>query len=88
MDQELKQQLDRMEKFLFEHVATKEELSELEVKVGNLTESINRLTSTVENLATQVKNFSQEHIVMKQQMLAMQEWIRKASEKIGIEFKL
>ena len=69
-------------------MVTKEEFSELSGKVNTLTESVNQLTTAVANLAKQVHDYGQEHSAMKHQLLMMQDWIRKASEKIGIEFKL
>ena len=88
MDQELKQQLDRMEKFMFEQLVTKQEFSNLTDQVAALTESVNKLTSAVANLAKQISDFDQEHKTLKHQMMALQDWARKVSEKIGVEFKL
>ncbi len=88
MDQELKQQLDRMEAFLMNHMVTKEEFSQLGQKVDKIEQSVNQLTQSVERLATLVQKMMDEHTAIKHQMLAMQDWIRKAAEKIGVEFKL
>lgn len=88
MDQDLKQQLDRIEKFMMEQLATKQEVSQLTERVNSLAESIERLTTSVANLAKQIHDFSQEHETLKHQLLAVQDWIRKAADKVGIEFKL
>jgi predicted nucleic acid-binding Zn-ribbon protein len=102
MDLELKQQfekldqrldktdskLDRMEKFIMGDLVTKQELSELTEKVTTLTESVNKLTTAVDNLAKRINDFDKEHAVLKHQVSAIQDWIREASKKVGIEFKL
>lgn len=88
MDVELKEQLDRMEKFMFGQLATKQELSDISEKLTALTESVSKLTTAVDNLAKRINDFDQEHKALKHQVTVMQDWIRKASEKIGIDFKL
>ncbi|MEK7618118.1 MAG: hypothetical protein AAB410_03145 [Patescibacteria group bacterium] len=82
------EKLEKMEKFMFQHLVTKQELSELADKVGLLTESVNNLTTTVANLAKQVHDYGEEHASIKHQLLIVQDWIRKAADKVGIEFKL
>ena len=88
MDSELKQQLDRMEKFLMQHMVTKEEFSELQSEVKEVKQSVHSLITSVEGLATLIKNYSEEHAAIKHQISVMQDWIRKVSEKVGVEFKL
>lgn len=91
MDQDLKQQLDRMEKFLLEHVVTKEELLENNKRLKEelaTKESVNILTSAVDKFAKTVRDFEAEHLSIKSQMLRMQGWIRNSADKIGVEFKL
>lgn len=88
MDQDLKQQLDKIEKFLMEHMVTKEEFSEHKTQVAEIKDSVRKLTDAVEGLATLVKKYTDEHTTLKHQIMVMQDWIRKASEKLGIEFKL
>ena len=91
MDQELKQQLDRIEKFLLEHVVTKEELLEnnrrLEEKLATK-ESVNNLTNSVDKFAKTVKDFEEEILATKDQMSRVQGWIRTAAKRLDIEFKL
>src|SRR3989344_875837 len=82
------EKLEKLEKFMFQHLVTKQELSELADKVGLLTESVNNLTTAVANFTKQVNDFDQEHKSLKHQMLALQDWARKVSEKVGIDFKL
>ncbi len=91
MDQELKLQLDRIEKFLLEHVVTKEELEErlgvMEQTIATK-ESVNNLTSAVDKFAKTVSDFESEHLAVKHQLLKVQDRVRVAAEKIGVEFKL
>lgn len=69
-------------------MVTKDEFSELSVRVDKLEEAINRLVQVVEKLAASVNKISDGHTVLKHQMLVMQDWVRKAADKIGVEFKL
>ncbi len=91
MDAELKQQLDRIEKFLLEHVVTREELLEhvrrLEEKMATKA-SMENLRDSVDKFAKTVKNFEQEHLALKEQMSTVQGWIRSAAKRLDIEFKL
>ncbi len=95
MDTELKEQFEKIDKrfdnltsFLQNNMVTKEELNALSGKVTKLEESVNRLTEAVEKLTVAVQNITKEHTVIKHQILIMQDWMRKAAEKIGVEFKL
>ncbi len=88
MDQDLKQQLDRIEKFMMEHLATKQEVTELAGKLNTLTESVNKLTTAVDNLAKRINDFDDQNTTLKHQLLSLQDWAREVSKKVGIEFKL
>lgn len=88
MDQEIKQEFNSLKDFLRENMVTKAEFSELSARVAKLEESVNRLIDAVEKLTTAVNNIAQEHTVMKHQLMVLQDWARKVSEKIGVEFKL
>lgn len=88
MDQEQKEQLDKIEKFLFEKVALKEDLFELTERVDKVERAISRLTDSVDKLTIAINKVVEDHTVLKHQMAAVQDWIREASKKIGIEFKL
>lgn len=95
MDTELKQhfekvdqRFDRMEKFLFEKVALKEDLVDLAARMDKLEQTVSRLVDTVDKLTISVNKVVEDHTVLKHQMTAVQDWIREASKKIGIEFKL
>ena len=88
MDQELKTQLDRIENFLFEKVALNDDLSKLSERTGKLEEAVWRLTDSVDKLTIAVNKVVEDHTVLKHQMSVVQDWIREASKKIGIDFKL
>lgn len=84
----IEEKLGKMEKFMYEHLVTKQEHSELADKVMALTESVNKLITAVANFAKQVNDFDEHHKTQQHQITAMQDWIREASKKLGIEFKL
>lgn len=88
MSQDIKEQLDRMETFLQKHMVTKEEFSELKLEVSEVKESVSKLITSVDGLVKLVKDMLEEHTSMKHQLLMMQDWMRKAADKVGIEFKL
>ena len=102
MDQELKQQfekfdqrfksidsrLNKMQNFMFEHLVTKQELSDLTSCVVKLEETVSRLIDSVDKLTIAVNKVVEDHTVLKHQVMVIQDWIREASKKIGIEFKL
>lgn len=92
MDAEIKQEFNNLKDFLRENMVTKEEFTDFNkensAKLSALTESINKLTTAVDNLAKRINDFDQEHKALKHQVSVMQDWIREASKKVGIEFKL
>lgn len=78
MDQELKlqfqkidQRFDGLTNFLQKHMVTKEEFSELSVRVDKLEETVNKLVQVVEKLASAVNKILEEHTSMKYQLLTM-----------------
>ena len=76
---------------MLEHIVTREELLEnnkrLEEKLATK-ESMNNLRDSVDKFAKTVKDFEEEILTAKEQMSRVQGWIRSASKRLDIEFKL
>ena len=92
MDQDIKQEFEKLYEFLRANMVTKQEFNEVKAEFHRrfdvIEQSLNTLTEAVERLAKLVKDIADEHQAMKHQVMAMQDWIRKVAEKIGVEFKI
>jgi phage-related tail protein len=67
-------------------LATKEDIRGLEERVSKLEESHQRLITSVDKLAKAVKDLQIEYVAVLTKVNRMEEWIKKASVKLGIDF--
>ncbi len=67
-------------------LATKEDIKELRGEITELRESLNMLTKSVDNLAKAVRDLQIEYTAVLQKVNRIEEWIKKASAKLGIDF--
>jgi chromosome segregation ATPase len=92
MDQELKEQFDKLgkrfdsvESFLFKHMTTKEELQEMRSELADK-KDIDRVLTAVDGIAKQMNDYNQNLPAINQQLRNINDWIKLASEKIGIHY--
>lgn len=69
-------------------LATKEDIKEVKAEIAEVRESLNLLTNSVDALAKVVKDLQVEYSAVLNKVNRMEEWIKKASAKLGIEFSL
>ena len=88
MDQNNKELIEYFDKKfakLFEIVATKEEVKELEEDVDSLRESIQALTVSVDKLVKAVTDMHQEYVVITGKVDRHEKWIQQIAEKVGVK---
>ena len=61
---------------------------EMDVKFDAMNENFNSLRTSVDAYAKKADTYYQEMAVMRHRMERMEEWILKASQKIGLEYKV
>lgn len=61
---------------------------DMDVKFGELKQGFNSLQTSVDAYAKKADLYYQEMAVMRHRMERMEEWIQKASQKIGVEYKV
>ncbi len=87
MDKDTKKEFEDLKKFLRKYMVTK-----TEVKAGLATlatkEQVNKLTNSVDSYAKQSKDYYLEMKVLRAQVQSMQQWIKQAAPKLGIEYKV
>lgn len=64
--------------------STKEDLAALDIKFG---EKLNSIANTLDAMAKSMKDYHQEATVNRTRVERMEEWIQKAAQKIGLEYK-
>jgi hypothetical protein len=74
-------------KFLRENMVTKEDLQSLKTDLPTKA-SIDNLSASVDGLAKQTKDYRQEVIFLQSKTERMEEWIKQAAAKLGLEYKL
>lgn len=79
--QDFKQFVDVLKEFFH----SKEEM---DVKFDAMNENFNVLRNSVDLYAKKADTYYQEMAVMRHRMERMEEWIQKASQKIGVEYKV
>ncbi len=67
-------------------LATKEDIKDVKSEIADLRESIRLLTNSVDSLAKGVKDLQVEYHAVMNKVNRMEEWIKKASLKLGIDF--
>ena len=67
-------------------LATKEDIKELKAEINELRESLRMLTNSVDSLAKAVKDLQVEYSMVLSKVNRIEDWVKKASAKIGIEF--
>lgn len=55
--------------------------------VGEIKTSLNTLQTSVDNMAKDIKDLKGEKTIMNYRMKNAEDWIDKASPKLGLEFK-
>ena len=73
---------------LSEVLATKVDIKDLKTEISELRESLRSLTTSVDNLAKVIKDLQLEYHAVLNKLNRMEEWIKKASAKLGIDFNL
>lgn len=89
MDQELKdinKRLDSLTDFLRQNMATKHELGDLRSDLPTKAD-FHQLQTSVDAIAKGFKDSDEERLVLGERTSRMEEWIEKASPKIGVEYK-
>lgn len=61
---------------------------EMDVKFDAMNENFNSLRTSVDIYAKKADTYYQEMSVMRHRMERMEEWIKSASQKIGLEYKV
>lgn len=69
-------------------LSTKEDIKDIRSEIFELRESIKQLTNSVDSLAKSVKDLQVEYHAVLNKINRMEEWIKKASSKLGIDFNL
>jgi len=69
-------------------LATKEDVKEIKSELSELRESLRMLTISVDKLAKTVKDLQVEYQAVLNKVNHMEDWIKKASVKLGIDFSL
>lgn len=67
-------------------LATKEDIKDVREEIAELRESVRLLTISVDSLAKAVKDLQMEYHAVLNKVNRMEEWIKKASSKLGIDF--
>ncbi len=67
-------------------LATKEDIKDVKSEIAELRESVRLLTNSVDALAKAVKDLQVEYAAVLVKVSRMEDWIKKASSKLGIEF--
>ena len=89
MDQELKKlntRLDKLMSFLAKNMLTKQELKDLKDELPSRADFA-YLQSSVDGIAKRFKDTDQELQIASARTLRMEAWIKKAANKIGVEYK-
>lgn len=64
-----------------------QKLEPINTKLPQLEETLSGHTTALANLATDVKKVLDEKTVTAQRLDQIEEWVRQASQKLGIEFR-
>jgi archaellum component FlaC len=67
-------------------LATKEDIQRLDLRLTKVEESLIVLTNSIDSLAKTVKDLQIEYHAVLSKVNRMEEWIKKASAKLGIDF--
>jgi predicted nucleic acid-binding Zn-ribbon protein len=93
MDQELPQEIknlnerfDTLSTFILDHVATKRDLQDLRKKLPSK-DDFSKLQTSVDGVAKSGKDNTDEIKVLGHQISRMEEWIKRAAPKLGVEYK-
>ena len=85
MDQDTKQALDNLRDFLSEHMVTKQEIEE-RFETLPTKNDFHQLQNGVDAIAKGYLTYEQELRITSARTLEMEDWIRKAADKIGIRY--
>jgi len=61
---------------------------EMDIKFEIVNERVSQLTSSVDAYAKKADTYYQEMAVMRHRLERMEDWIKTASQKIGVEYKV
>jgi hypothetical protein len=89
MDQELKNihtKLDKLMSFLAKNMLTKQELKDLRDELPTRADYAH-LQSSVDGIAKEFKDTDEELQIATERTLRMEAWIKKAANKIGVEYR-
>jgi archaellum component FlaC len=67
-------------------LATKEDIQRLDSRISKVEESLIMLTNSVDSLAKTIKDLQIEYHAVLGKINRMEDWIKKASAKLGIDF--
>jgi regulator of replication initiation timing len=73
---------------LSEVLATKEDIKDLGERVDKIEKTLESLLTSVDKLASNLQKYMEEQIIMKARVDKMEDWIKKAATKLGIDFSL
>jgi hypothetical protein len=82
-----KKEIDGLQTFIRKHTVTNAELKEA-LAAQPSKKQVEKLTSAIDRLTKQTKDNTEERIVLEHRLETMQEWIKQAALKLGIEYKV
>ncbi len=86
MDSELEQRFEKLQTFIIEHIASKQDLLDLKQELPTKVDFQN-LQSSVDTIARLQQDNANEIKVLGAQITRLEQWVINAAPKLGVEYK-
>ncbi len=86
MDSELEQRFEKLQAFIIEHIASKQDLLDLKQELPTKVDFQN-LQSSVDTIARLQQDNANEIKVLGAQITRLEQWVINAAPKLGVEYK-